>query len=247
MSTNLVTTEKGFSLAPTSLAEAMKFSDIIANSDMVPKDYKGKPANVLVAVQMGAEIGLQPMQALQNIAVINGRPSVWGDAALAIVKAHPDFEWIKEELKGTGEQMVATCTLKRKNQPEQTRTFSVEDAKRAGLWGKEGPWKQYPQRMLPMRARSWTMRDVMPDALKGMRIAEEESDRQVKDMGAAEVVTGPPAYPDDAFEKNLPAWRAVITAGTKTAQEIIDMVSTKGALTDDQKAKIKGTYKEPQA
>src|SRR6266478_3926901 len=75
---------------PTNLTEAIALSKLIAGSDLAPKDFKGKPANVLIAMQMGAEVGLAPMQSLQNIAVINGRPSLWGDAALGVVQVHPD-------------------------------------------------------------------------------------------------------------------------------------------------------------
>src|SRR5271169_5043266 len=73
--------------SPTTFAEALTFSEYLAKSDLAPKDFKDKPANVLIALQMGAELGLPPMAALQNIAVINGRPSLWGDAALAVVMA----------------------------------------------------------------------------------------------------------------------------------------------------------------
>ena len=83
---------KSFSLTPANLDEAMKFSEMIANSDICPKDFHGKAGNVLVAIQMGLELGLPPMQALQNIAVINGRPSIWGDALPALAQAHPHFE-----------------------------------------------------------------------------------------------------------------------------------------------------------
>jgi hypothetical protein len=162
-----------FSFSAGSLDEAMRYATIISESDLVPvKDYKGKPGNVLIAIQMGQELGLKPLQALQNIAVINGRPSLWGDAMLGIVKAHNDFEYIKEwQDKG-----IAYCTLKRRNEPEQTRSFSKEQAKIAGLLGKQGPWTTYPERMMQMRARSWCCRDVFPDALKGIHSAEESTD-----------------------------------------------------------------------
>ena len=81
-----------FSLRPTNFSEAMRLANMIAKSDLAPKDYKGKPENCLLAVQMGAEVGLSPMQAIQNIAVIGGRPSVFGDAMLAICQASQDFE-----------------------------------------------------------------------------------------------------------------------------------------------------------
>ena len=165
-------------LAPTNMKEAMEFAGLLAKSDIVPKDYQGKPGNVLVAIQWGMEIGLQPMQAMQNIAVINGRPSIWGDAMIALVRASPSFEYINE----TQTDKETTCVIKRKGEPEAVRTFSLEDAKRAGLTGKSGPWTQYPKRMMQMRARSWALRDVFPDVLKGMICAEEALDSGPRDV-----------------------------------------------------------------
>ena len=172
--TNIVGVKNTFSLTPSSLKEAMEYAQIIANSTMVPKNYQGKPGDILVAVQMGAELGLKPIQALQNIAVINGRPSVYGDALLALVQAHPSFEDVKEAFDE--KTNTATCMVKRKNQDEYTVSFSSEDAKKAGLWGKAGPWSQYPKRMLQMRARSFALRDKFADALSGLIMAEEAQD-----------------------------------------------------------------------
>lgn len=187
---NDLTTGRAFSLAPTSLGEAMKLAEVMAGSDMVPRDYKGKAGNVLIAVQMGAELGLQPMQAIQNIAVINGRPALWGDAALAVVSAHPECEDVVEKIDGEGEAMTASCTIKRKGREPVVRKFGYTEAKRAGLWGKEGPWKTYPQRMLQMRARSWAMRDAFADALRGIGVVEEVRDiPQPKDIEAEILVS----------------------------------------------------------
>ncbi len=172
--TNIVGVKNTFSLTPSSLKEAMEYAQIIANSTMVPKNYQGKPGDILVAVQMGAELGLKPIQALQNIAVINGKPSVYGDALLALVQAHPSFEDVKEAFDE--KTNTAFCTVKRKNQDEYTVSFSSEDAKKAGLWGKAGPWSQYPKRMLQMRARSFALRDKFADALSGLIMAEEAQD-----------------------------------------------------------------------
>jgi hypothetical protein len=172
--TNIVGVKNTFSLTPSSLKEAMEYAQIIANSTMVPKNYQGKPGDILVAVQMGAELGLKPIQALQNIAVINGRPSVYGDALLALVQAHPSFEDVKEAFDE--KTNTAFCSVKRKNQDEYTVSFSSEDAKKAGLWGKAGPWSQYPKRMLQMRARSFALRDKFADALSGLIMAEEAQD-----------------------------------------------------------------------
>ncbi|WPX99502.1 hypothetical protein Megpolyxen_01393 [Candidatus Megaera polyxenophila] len=166
-------------LTPSNLKEAMEYATIIANSAMVPKTYQGKAGDILVAVQMGAELGLKPIQALQNIAVINGKPSVYGDALLALVQAHSSFEDIKEWYDD--KTNTAFCTVKRKNQTEHTVSFSIEDAKKAGLWGKSGPWTQYPKRMMQMRARGFALRDKFADALGGLITVEEAQDYQVVD------------------------------------------------------------------
>lgn len=167
--------ESGVSLR--SFDEMARFSQAIIASGLAPKSFQ-TPESVMVAIQTGMEIGLKPMQALQGIAVINGRPTLWGDAALAIVRAHPDFLNIEEEFeRGENEEsMMAVCTIERSGQTPTRRTFSVADAKKAGLWKKAGPWSQYPKRMLAMRARSFAMRDAFPDALKGCGIREEISD-----------------------------------------------------------------------
>ena len=202
--------DKTFSLVPTSLTEAKEFATLISKSDMVPKDYKEKPSNVLVAIQMGMELGLPPMQALQNIAVINGRPAVWGDAMLALVRSNAACDWVKETITGDGDKMVATCSIQRRGDPEPTtRTFTVDDAKKAGLWSKEGPWKNYPKRMLQMRARSWACRDAFPDALRGIGMVEEVQD--IRDMGPAEVVSrAEPAMPQPlkTYEKPVEGVRS---------------------------------------
>lgn len=165
---------EAFTLMPRTIAEAHEYAKLIASSDLVPPDYRGKAANVLVAVQMGAELGLKPLQAVQNIAVVNGRPTVYGDALIALVRASPACEWVHEHVDE--ETMTAICIAKRRGQHEERRTFSQADAQAAGLWGRQGPWKQYPKRMLQMRARSWCLRDLFPDVLKGLAVAEEVRD-----------------------------------------------------------------------
>lgn len=177
MSTTAVATiqQQGLSLSPRNIGEAIQFAEMLSKASLVPKDFANNPGNILVAIQWGMELGLQPMQAMQNIAVINGRPSLWGDAVIALVKACPACEWIVEEIGDDS----ATCRVKRAGEPEQSRSFSKTDAKTAGLLGKQGPWSQYPKRMIQMRARSWALRDVFPDVLRGLAVAEEALDMEV--------------------------------------------------------------------
>jgi hypothetical protein len=169
------TNQRGF--APATLTEAVTFSEMLSNSNMVPKAYQGKPQDILVCVQWGMEMGLAPMQALQNIAVINGKPSVYGDAMMALVQASPVCEDVEEYFENEGTpNPVAVCVAKRKGRKPVTAKFSVEDAKRAGLWAKQGPWSAYPKRMMQMRARGFALRDAFPDVLKGLISAEEAQD-----------------------------------------------------------------------
>jgi len=159
-----------------SFQEAISIADYFAQSDLVPKDYKGKSGNIVVAWQKGFELGLKPLQALSTIAVVNGRATIWGDGLIALVKNSSKEEWTHETLTGNGDNMVATCETKRLNQEKTVvQSFSVADAKKAGLWG-NNTWAKYPKRMLQMRARGLCLRDAYPDVLNGLEIAEEMND-----------------------------------------------------------------------
>lgn len=182
----ITTTRAGAgSLAPQSFGEAVEFSKMLARSAMVPKDYVGKPENIMVALQWGAEVGLGPLQALNGISIINGRPSLWGDAALALVRGHPACAGVREGVEGEGDARFGWCEVTRRGEQPQRRTFSIADAKRAGLAGKAGPWQQYPDRMLQLRARGFAIRDVFPDALRGVITAEEAQDIPAEPMPPA--------------------------------------------------------------
>ena len=162
-----------FTMTPRTLDEALKYAEMMSNSDLVPSGYKGKPGNILVAIQKGLEVGLSPMAALETIAVINGRASLWGDGMLALVQAHPAYEAIDE---GQSSDKEGVCRVKRKGEAWYEQRFTLEDAKRAGLLGKPGPWTAYTKRMLQLRARGFALRDKFADALKGMIAAEEAMD-----------------------------------------------------------------------
>jgi len=161
----------GGGLMPRSFEALYKMATIMSASGLMPKGMESTEA-VFVAVQMGMEVGMSPMQAVQNIAPINGRPSIYGDSVLGLVRASGLLESITETIEGDADQMLARVIAKRKDEPEPIeRVFTVDDAKKAGLWGKPGPWSQYPKRMLQMRARSWALRDGFGDVIKGLQIA----------------------------------------------------------------------------
>lgn len=231
MSQLTTTNRQGF--APATLGEAMEFSKMLADSTMVPRAYQGKPQDILVCVQWGQEIGLAPLQALQNIAVINGKPSVYGDAAMALVQASAVCEDVQEYFEGEGTpNPIAVCVAKRRGRKEVVAKFSVEDAKRAGLWGKQGPWQAYPKRMMQMRARGFALRDAFPDVLKGLITAEEAQDypdeakpRQAKDIT--------PRNPLDAI---APPVSQLISDPVAISQAMEDTVDVPEPLTVEQVA-----------
>jgi hypothetical protein len=160
------------------IVEAIKFAEYIAKSDLVPQAYRNKPADIVIAMQMGMELGFSALQALQTIAVINGKPGIYGDGIPALIIGQPECEdFHEQEPEGADDkQWVATCTIRRRGKSPVVRRFSYDDAKKAGLWGKSGPWSNYPKRMLQMRARGFASRDAFPDKLKGIKTVEELRD-----------------------------------------------------------------------
>lgn len=164
-----------FGVDLSTMEELYRFSTAVSASGFAPKGME-KPESIMIAIQHGMEIGLKPMQALQSIAVINGRPGIYGDAALAICRGSGELESFTEEIVGEGDKMEAVCSIKRKGFSDSVSRFSVSDAKQAGLWGKAGPWSQYPKRMLTFRARGFALRDSFGDYLRGLKTVEELDD-----------------------------------------------------------------------
>lgn len=185
-----LTMTAGGGIVPQNLAQAMDLATMLSASNFVPQAYQGKPGDAVAAILFGLDLGLPPMQALNCIAVVNGKPSVFGDGFLAVILSAPMFEDHEEwyEVKGERVETVAiadlafddttaVCLFKSRRKLNPTiRRFSVAHAKKANLWGKSGPWSQYPDRMLMYRARGFAGRDTFPERLRGVIIAEEAMD-----------------------------------------------------------------------
>jgi hypothetical protein len=242
----------------TSLEDAYRFASAVVQSGMAPKGYDA-PEKVLIAIQWGAEIGLRPMQALSSIAVIQGRPTVWGDAIPALVRQSGQCEYIKEWFEGEGDNETAHCEVKRRDESEPCRrSFSVRDAKAAGLLGKAGPWQQYRRRMMGLRARSWACRDTFADVLRGLQIREEVQDysagpmpvvaveskpvRRLSDLGSPEPVDAEPVAdvtpePSGVFAGLLAAAKRIDDGNSQEADELrAEMVAEweQGNITADE-------------
>ena len=209
MSTELATIEKrsaiadlAYNVAPKTYAELVDMTMKFSNTEFVPKAYIGKPDSILVASMWGAQLGMSPMTSIQNLCVINGKPSLYGDAMVGVVRASGKLEYLVETWDATTQ--TAICKVKRVGQPENVETFSMEDAKKAGLFGKSGPWSQYPRRMCKFRARGFALRDTFADVLMGIVSAEEAADMPApKDVSIDVVDTRPNAPMTRAEAKEI--------------------------------------------
>lgn len=156
-------------IVPQTIEEVFRLATAVAKSGLAPKGMT-TPEQITVAILHGAELGLPPMQSIQRIAVVNGRPTLWGDAIPALLLG-AGFK-LREWMDGG----TAHCEITRPNGDKAERMFSDADAKTAGLKGKPGPWTQYPDRMKQMRARGFCARDIAADVLGGMYLSEEVED-----------------------------------------------------------------------
>lgn len=185
------------------LEETWRLATAVVRAGLAPYGLKTVDACV-VAMVHGSEVGLPAMASLQSIAVINGRPSLYGDGALGVIRSSGRLEHIRESFRD--KDMTAVCVVKRRGEPAITRRFSQADAVQAGLWGRRNksgeptPWVTYPKRMLAMRARAWAMRDAFADVLKGLAIAEEIADIDAGNSHQAVKVASPAMMEDGPGE-----------------------------------------------
>lgn len=171
---------------PTTLEESFRFAQLVCQAGLAPKSYEGKdgfpdPQKVVVGILTALELGVPPLQGLSGIAIINGRPSVWGDLAVALVQSKglvADHDVVETGTFPNDDYTVTVRFWRRGQSKPYEGKFSVADAKRAGLWNnpKKQPWVSYPKRMVFNRARAFPLRDGFSDALKGIAIAEEMMD-----------------------------------------------------------------------
>ncbi|MAB58196.1 MAG: hypothetical protein CL524_11680 [Aequorivita sp.] len=231
---------------PQSLGELMKFAELVANSNLVPKAFRNNPADIVLAVQMGANVGFSAGQALQNISVINGKATLWGDGMLALILASPVCEdVIEDDLATIEKNQAATCRAVRVGKTDKVCTYTVEQAKRARLWGKQGPWTSDPFRMLQMRARSFALRDQFPDVLRGLAMHEEVRDyRKMAEVQPLKVVLPALRSPQRA-EVQVVVDNLIDEITGATNPEELEQIAIKAKdLTSDEKELVRVAYRE---
>lgn len=167
------------------MCEMMAFATELSKSGIVPAAYAARPSAIFACLQYGKEFGIPPMSALQNIAVINGKPTLGTDLMVALAMRHPEwggYEITKSDDKIATVKVYRVSTKLNGKILEYTSTFSVEDAQKAGLLRPNSPWDKWRKRMLKHRAMAFAIRDAFPDVLAGSYSYEEMD----PDAGAAE-------------------------------------------------------------
>lgn len=198
-----------------------------------------KIEEVMAKILKGAELGLGAFESQNSIALISGKPCVFGDAMLAVCMASGLLEDIKEELVKTEDGTIeAICTVKRKNLKSATiRKFSTKDAKLAGLLDKPGPWRQNPKRMLGMRARAFALRDAFPDVLCGIHGVEEMDGAEMLDGETAPTPElAPPAPRRNQRKAAAPKPVDLEEVGPGPLPEDVDPLPENEAPWDDENA-----------
>jgi len=200
---------------PQNWNQLLELATMIAKTQFAPKDFMGKPEACAIAMLYGKQLGLPALTGLQGVAVINGRPSVYGDTFWAIIISHPEFEDVVEK----SDVKQAYVKLTRRGRTPKEVTFTQEQATRAGLWAKVGPWTNYPDVMMLWRARTFAARALFPDALKGITSNYEAEDsgpiidapplNSAPSQTAEQATTAPPAkITQDLAREFGKAWKA---------------------------------------
>ena len=224
-------------------ALAKKIAHTLACSTLVPDAYIGKPNDIFVAINMGREVGLGEFAAVQSIAVIEGKPCLYGDGLIGVVRASPKCKWIEETLSEDG--LTATCKTQRDGDPNPvTATYSMDDAVQAGINTKYN-WKKHPKRMLQMRARAYCLRDAYPDLLKGLGVVEERLDHDNTPPPVIEYEL-PETAPQEQLDIPAPTLREVEHAmhQSDSMEELLKAGAMAKQLSENEQTTARITYKK---
>lgn len=204
---------KPSAIVPRTFAEAQEMCRALARSGLVPNAYVDKPENMIVTIMAGAEIGLPPMASIRLYHVMDNIPRLGAEGIRAVLLSHPEIEYFEPV---TYDDKQATWIGKRRGRPEKSVTWTVERAKRAGLWdrknrdGSPGNWQKYTENMLNARASMELGRIIAPDIVAGMVSREEASDGD---------------FIDAAFTEAKPQFAAPVVGSTNTG-ELVRVIGT---------------------
>lgn len=198
-------------IVPQTFEETLRVARAVVASGLAPSALIGKltgddaAAAVAVAIMSGAELGLKPMVSLRSFTVINGKPALYGDGLINVVRMSGKVAYLRTGCEERNGKMVGFCEAKRLDTAEDKRVeFSQDDAVRAGLWPSsptvrrkvwennqqvwkdvpnDTPWARFPQRMLAWRAAGYCLRELFGDVLGGIR-----DEYEVREIDEAETM-----------------------------------------------------------
>lgn len=152
------------------MTDRIEHAKIVAQSSLIPAEYRGKPADIVWAMDIGDALGVPYTQVMQSMVVARGKMTMSADLMGAVVRRAGH----KLRLREDGDSV--TATLVRADDPDYEFTVNWDKAKAqaAGLWGSRGPWQQYPRQMLRARAITEVCRQGASDALAGTVYTPEE-------------------------------------------------------------------------
>ncbi|MCB5286028.1 MAG: hypothetical protein LHW45_10650 [Candidatus Cloacimonetes bacterium] len=153
---------------------------LLASSELVPKEFQGKIANCVIALEMANRIGASPMAVLQNIYIVHGKPSWSSQFIIAAVNATGRFSPLRFEITGKDDKKTCVAWAIEKDTDERLESppVSIEMAKTEGWFSRNGSkWKTMPDLMLRYRAATFFGRLYAPQILMGMR-----SDDEIRDI-----------------------------------------------------------------
>ena len=150
--------------------DRIEHAKIVAQSSLIPAEYRGKPADIVWAMDLGDALGVPYTQVMQSMAVARGKMTMSADLMGAVVRRAGH----KLHLREDGDSVTATLIRADDSDYEFTVTWDKAKAQAAGLWGSRGPWQQYPRQMLRARAITEVCRQGASDALAGTVYTPEE-------------------------------------------------------------------------
>ena len=157
------------------MADAKIFADAVCGTSYVPAAFRGKPEDAAAAILMGMELGLEPMQSLQNIFVIGGRPAMFARTAVALLNGHGI---VVQTVSSSDESVTVSATDPRTGQVEVS-TWDLGRASNAGYTANK-KYQTDPQAMLYAKAAMEVCRKIAPDVLLGIAYAREELELETK-------------------------------------------------------------------
>lgn len=164
---------------------ATQMAKALANSTVVPKEYQGNFANGLVAIEIAQRLQTSPLMVMQNLNVIQGRPSWSAQFLIAMVNGSGKYDielQFDEKTDAKGKPFSCTCWTERNGRKVTGITIDMDMANAEGWVQKNGSkWKTMPQVMLRYRAASFFARMNCPELTLGFYTREEVIDGDFKE------------------------------------------------------------------